>query len=638
MASAFDLCSLSWGGKKGYVAIATRDPKLGKDDVGYWHDDIYKWPRDKDDIRAAIAKASASPKDVYFTPGVFSKPRRTGKVAAPTDMLWADLDTADPDKLPKSLKPTAVWETSPGRWQAIWKLDTTLPPDKQAHLNQRLTYAIGADKGGWDLAQVLRVPGTHNHKYPNSPTVKLSYLNGHMLDTGKILLDLPDIAAPTSQNTHIVEDLPDPKDVIRQYQMNARAKGLIRARHAQKGQRSDRLWELACLLAEAGAIREEIVAVTKSTVWNKFEGRHDELERLFAEADKALNQVEKKSELTDGITTDDSEVVNEVDQEIGPVAWRDFDRDHQPISWLVAECWGESEVGFISGLPKSYKSWIALDLAVSVATGTRFLDSFQTHKHNVLLIQEEDPKFVLQDRLCKIAADKGLIELETTGGNTASLRYELPDNLYIISNQGFTINEDWLEDLQGWIHERDIKLVILDPLMMMGEGFDEFKAFEMMQTILKPLKRLRAATGSAIAVVHHHFKGSEKGGARDMYGSVALWAWEEAALHLAVSGGSQVVADRFSKHSLLKPITIDIGDVEETWHPTVSLGAAVSSLADQIASSPGGATVEELSEATGMKKDALLRQLKALKEGGQVKKMSRPSPGPGRNKTVWVRT
>lgn len=635
MASAFDLCSLSWADRQGYVSIATRDPKLGKDDVGYWHDDIFNWPRDKDEIRAAIANASSSAKDVYFSPEVFTKPRRSGKVAGPTDMLWADLDEVDPHKLPDNLKPTAAWETSPGRYQALWKMDTELGPQAQSQLNQRLTYAIGADKGGWDLGQVLRIPGTHNHKYPNSPRVKLNWLNGHVLDTRRVMLDLPDTET-LAPETNVNEDLPSPKDVLKQYRMNARARVLIRSRHAQKGQRSDRLWELACLLAEAGAERAEIVAVTRSTVWNKFEGRHDELQRLFAEADKAIAHVPRpeRTELTDGITTD--EVVNVVDQELGPVAWRDFDREHEPISWLVADVWGESEVGFISGLPKSYKSWIALDLAVSVATGNRFLDAFQTHKHNVLLIQEEDPKFVLQDRLVKIAAQKGLIELDIATDHTSfEMRYHLPENLFIISNQGFTINEDWLDMLKDWITERHIELIILDPLMMMGEGFDEFKAFEMMQTILKPLKRLRATTGTAIAVVHHHFKGSATGGAKDMYGSVALWAWEEAALHLTVQGQGTVVAERFSKHSLLPPITVEIGNVEEHWNPIVSSGGGTKTLVDHVAST-GGSTTEELSEVSGVKRDAILRQLKKLEEQGRIKRARAPGQGPGRNKTMWV--
>ena len=36
-----------------------------------------------------------------------------------------------------------------------------------------MTYTLGADKSGWDLTQVLRVPGTRNYKYPGGPTVEV---------------------------------------------------------------------------------------------------------------------------------------------------------------------------------------------------------------------------------------------------------------------------------------------------------------------------------------------------------------------------------------------------------------------------------------------------------------------------------
>src|SRR6266699_3516369 len=45
----------------------------------------------------------------------------------------------------------------------------------------------------------------------------------------------------------------------------------------------------------------------------------------------------------------------------------------QPRDWLVEGLWPQRAVGFIGGQPKAGKSWLALDLAISVATGTQFL-------------------------------------------------------------------------------------------------------------------------------------------------------------------------------------------------------------------------------------------------------------------------
>ena len=45
--------------------------------------------------------------------------------------------------------------------------------------------------------------------------------------------------------------------------------------------------------------------------------------------------------------------------------------------WLIDPLWAHAGVGIIGGAPKSYKSWLALDVAVSVASGTPCLDTFR---------------------------------------------------------------------------------------------------------------------------------------------------------------------------------------------------------------------------------------------------------------------
>lgn len=625
---SFDLCSLAWGERKGYVVLAVRDPQLGKDDSGYWIDHSFHWPAQKTRIKQVLTNGKQSNKDIYWSPAVYSTKGRHRDKALPTDRLWADLDEIDPNRLPESLKPTAAWESSPGRWQAVWGLDHTLTTEEHEKLNQRLTYAIGADKGGWDTTQVLRTPGTHNHKYPDAPEVKLLWINGRRFKTLTLDKDLPEITGSNGKSPQ----LPDAQETLDSIdkRLNARGKRLIKARHPN-ADRSATLWELECILAELGLKAPQIASICQRTVWNKFRDRRDEVQRLITDATKAIAhagilEVKKVANDNDVLEVDDT-------PDVEPMSWTEFDRVHTPIRWLVADVWGETEVGFISGLPKSYKSWVALDLAVSVATGTRFLGSFQTHQRNVLLIQEEDPRAVLQDRLMKIGAAKGFVGLGVEN-NQIYMQYQLPDNLHIISNQGFTLSEEWLELLEAWITTLNIQLLILDPLMMIaGAGFDEFKAFDFMEKVLKPLKRLRARTGSAISIVHHHTKGDQSGGAKGMYGSVALWAWEEAALHLSIETPGKVIAERFSKHSLLAPLGIEIGDVSERWAPSVVAGEATrSSLLDLIASMDEGMTIEELMAYTGLTRPVMYEQLKELTNQKKIFPTRTSDEIPGR---VW---
>src|SRR5699024_9424146 len=52
--------------------------------------------------------------------------------------------------------------------------------------------------------------------------------------------------------------------------------------------RSETLWEIERELADAGCSLAEIVLLIRTSVWNKYSGRADELQRLRVEASKAI--------------------------------------------------------------------------------------------------------------------------------------------------------------------------------------------------------------------------------------------------------------------------------------------------------------------------------------------------------------
>jgi len=148
-----------------------------------WEDLAYKWACDE------IVVPDPQEGDVYFCPNLFMRPRRRKELVLPSCWLYADLDKVKPYKaehmvlglcshghghrMNRDLEPSIAWESSPGRYQALWHLDRPLRPLEHSALNRKLSWALGADKGGWDITQVLRVPGTINHKYDEKPEVKL---------------------------------------------------------------------------------------------------------------------------------------------------------------------------------------------------------------------------------------------------------------------------------------------------------------------------------------------------------------------------------------------------------------------------------------------------------------------------------
>jgi RecA-family ATPase len=76
--------------------------------------------------------------------------------------------------------------------------------------------------------------------------------------------------------------------------------------------------------------------------------------------------------------------------------------------WLVDGLWSEEAVGIIGGEPKCCKSFLALDLAVSIAAGTPCLRRFAVQRPGcVLLYAAEDALHIVRRRLDGICAAAG---------------------------------------------------------------------------------------------------------------------------------------------------------------------------------------------------------------------------------------
>ena len=73
--------------------------------------------------------------------------------------------------------------------------------------------------------------------------------------------------------------------------------------------------------------------------------------------------------------------------------------------WLVRDIWAEEAVGVIGAEPKSYKTFLALELAVAVASGAPCLRYFPVARSGrVLLYAAEDALHIVRRRLDGICA------------------------------------------------------------------------------------------------------------------------------------------------------------------------------------------------------------------------------------------
>ncbi len=132
------------------------------------------WPREGEAALEWLRDEDGRGREVYFCAHLLTARRRVKDNAAPLSALYVDGDGAKPGS--GTPIPTAVVESSPGREQFWWRLTRPIAPKAGEALNRRLALAMGGDRSGWDLTQLLRPPGTRNRKYPDAPPVALREL------------------------------------------------------------------------------------------------------------------------------------------------------------------------------------------------------------------------------------------------------------------------------------------------------------------------------------------------------------------------------------------------------------------------------------------------------------------------------
>lgn len=485
-------------GSEGYVALSTKEDASVKDSA--WRD--HTFPLDEtlpENLKEWFLKHPT--KDKYFCPLIFSGPRRSKDLVNPSTFLWSDIDDGDHSKC----KPSVLWETSPGRFAGLWRV-ARLDPTKASEKSRDMARYIGGDKGGHDLTQVLRIPGTHNGKYPDHPIVRLiEYSDNVLKKVPQSLLD---------RWRSVI-----PKKIMR-----------IIEGPAEQGKRSDMLWYLEHELCDLGVPLKDTFAILRDTEWNKYRGRDDENERFESEMEKIrVDRGEKKAETR--VESLELKVVGYYDLMTSGA--------NEP-GWMVEDFWLKKSHGIIAGEPKSFKSTLCMDMLFSVASGTPFLGIHEVHEQGpVLIIQNENADWIMKDRLGRLAASRGTCGKAkygevTLGSGYKPVHIDWPRDvpLYFVNQQSFMLddaaNKQALEELIDRLRPVAINL---DPLYLMFAG--DVNSAKDLGPVLQWCLYIKQKYNCAVILVHHYGKGGEgrRGGQR-MLGSTTLHGWIESAWYL----------------------------------------------------------------------------------------------------------
>jgi hypothetical protein len=187
--------------------------------------------------------------------------------------------------------------------------------------------------------------------------------------------------------------------------------------------------------------------------------------------------------------------------------------------WLVSGLWSEQAVGIVGGEPKCCKSFLALDIAVSVASGTPCLRHFPVpHAGRVLLYAAEDALHVVRQRLEGVCTAAGcdLQELDIQVITSPTLRLDLPADA---------------EALLRTVEELQPRLLILDPFVRLHR-IDENASGEV-APLLAYLRELQRRFAVSVLLVHHAKKSAGRIRAgQALRGSSEFHAWGDSNLYL----------------------------------------------------------------------------------------------------------
>src|ERR1700678_2661907 len=289
--------------------------------------------------------------------------------------------------------------------------------------------------------------------------------------------------------------------------------------------------------------------------------------------------------------------------------------------WLVTELWGASAVGVIGGAPKCAKTWLGLDMALSVATGTACLGKYAVPEPGpVLVYLAEDALPVLRERVEGMARHRGL-DLGQV-------------EIHVITAPTLRLDRD-RDRTRLWETARRLRprLLLLDPLVRL-HGIDENNAGEVAE-LLAYFRSLPRQLRLAGLLVHHTRKNAAGGAAagQGLRGSGDIHAFGDSNLYLRRTREHLVLSSEHRAAAASAPVYLElIATNAETTHLEVIAelrGGSTKLASDGKQRSleervldllSGGVTVTraKLRDSLGVKNERLGEALEVLERAGRL--------------------
>jgi RecA-family ATPase len=281
--------------------------------------------------------------------------------------------------------------------------------------------------------------------------------------------------------------------------------------------------------------------------------------------------------------------------------------------WLVEGLWCTNSVGVIGGAPKCAKTWLSLDMALSVATGTPCLGKYAVPEPGTVLVYlAEDALVVVRERIEGMAWHRGL-DLDRV-------------EVHVITAPVLRLDQE-RDRMRLWETTRRLRprLLVLDPLVRL-HGIDENRAGDVAE-LLAYFRSLQRELGLSVVLVHHTRKNAADGVAagQGLRGSGDIHAFGDSNLYLQRAKDHLILSSEHRAARASAPVYLELvaADVR-TAHLEVI--AELPNETDRglqerlLALLAGGQvlTRTSLRESLAVKNERLGEMLESLERAGQI--------------------
>lgn len=305
----------------------------------------------------------------------------------------------------------------------------------------------------------------------------------------------------------------------------------------------------------------------------------------------------------------------ECDKPLPVVRVGEIPREENTQRWLVKELWGASSVGVIGGAPKCSKTWLGLDLALSVATGTPCLGQYPVPESGpVLVYLAEDALPIVRERVEGMARHRSL--------NLGDVQ------IHVITVPTLRLDQDPHRGrLYATAKRLRPRLLLLDPLVRL-HGVDENHATEVAQ-LLSYFRLLQRRLDLSVILVHHTRKNASGGIAagQGLRGSSDIHAFGDSNLYLRRTNKRLVLSSEHRAAAASPPVYLELvaTDAQRTHLEVVAElhDEQGRSLQQQVLGLLGEQDIltrAKLRDLLSVKNERLGDALAALEQTGQIRR------------------